>query len=431
LLAGYELLLREGDVPGAQQALRDIVERYPRALEAWYLLGYVQFNLRALLGSSLAESRVAFRRALDRDSSFATALWHLALISVLENNDNAARDYLERFLKVDSTSLQAEIAHTYDSLLFRGVGSLNRVLGSLNERSTGVLEVLSLGAGELRPPPGVRPIAREALNAFWNNAGSRSERQVAFRMRLAYLLARGRYASADTLFREAERARIPQGELDRWIVLSAITPLPDLAGETVQRAAVTRLQNAEEDVAESLWLVARWHLEYGSDNAVQYVEALAELAADADRTTPLARSLSMDIEAQNHLANGDSILALEKLTEAAERHSVDQLMFGLTASLWHLRLRRAGIAAQSGQQETVLGIAATFDQMAAVIDQVAWPEILRIKAEAARASNDMLLARTTYEELLGVLEEANGEGVLLRESAERAMEELGGRTERR
>jgi hypothetical protein len=35
LLAGYELLLREGDVHGAEQALLGIVERYPRALEAW------------------------------------------------------------------------------------------------------------------------------------------------------------------------------------------------------------------------------------------------------------------------------------------------------------------------------------------------------------------------------------------------------------
>ena len=47
-----------------------------------------------------------------------------------------------------------------------------RVVGSLGDRSTGVLEVMSMGTGELRPPPGVRPIAREALNA--RLAGERS-----------------------------------------------------------------------------------------------------------------------------------------------------------------------------------------------------------------------------------------------------------------
>jgi tetratricopeptide (TPR) repeat protein len=426
LLAGYELLLREGDVHGAEQALLGIVERYPRALEAWYLLGYVQFNLRALLGTSLAEARIAFSRAVEQDSSFATALWHLALISVLEDNDNAAQEYLERFLAVDSTSLQAEIAHTYDSLLFRGLGSFNRVLGSLNERSTGVLEVLSLSAGELRPPPGVRPIAREALRAFWNNAGSRGERQMAFRMRLAYLLARGRFASADTLFKEAEQMRIPRSELDRWIVLSAITPLPNLAGEATQRAAVTRLQDAEEDTAEALWLVARWYLTQSADDATPFIEALSVIAADEDRSTPLARSLSMDIEAQRHLARGDTVRALATWEQATERHSVDQLMFGLTASLWQLRLDRAETAFRAGQPEIVRRIASTFDQMAGLVDQVAWPEMLRFRAEAALATNDIGLARSTYEELIRVLEEANGDGVALRETAERMLAELGG-----
>jgi serine/threonine protein kinase/tetratricopeptide (TPR) repeat protein len=426
LLAGYELLLREGDVQGAEQALSDIVERYPRALEAWYLLGYVQFNLRAILGTSLAEARRAFGRAVDRDSTFASALWHLALISVLEDNDDAAQHYLERFLAVDSTSLQAQIAQTYDSLLYRGTGSTGRVLGSLHERSTGVLEVMSLGAGELRPPPGVRPIAREALNAFWSNAGSRGERQMAFRMKMAYLLARGRFASADSLLRDAEQMRVPRGELDRWIILSAVTPLPNLGDDAARTAAVTRLENAEEDRPEALWLVARWHLQNDHNAARPFVGALAEMAADTAGSTPLTRSLSMDIQARQHLAEGDTVRALSSWELATNRLSVDQLMFGLTASLWHLRLDRALVAVASGQPESALRIAGAFDRMAAVVDQVAWPEIMRLKAEAARTTNDFGLARRTYQELVELLEEANGVGLALREHAQRMLAELNG-----
>jgi tetratricopeptide (TPR) repeat protein len=431
LLAGYELLLREGDVLGAEQALLDIVERYPRALEAWFLLGYVQFNLRAILGTSLGEARRAFMQAVDRDSSFASALWHLALISVLENNDNAARDYLGRFLAVDSTSLQAEIAQTYDSLLFRGTGSAARVLGSLDERSTGVLEVMSLGTGELRPPPGVRPIAREALNAFWNNAVSRDERRMAFRMKMSYLVARGLIASADSLLREAAQMRVPGDELDRWLVLSAVTPIPDLAGTEATSMAVTRLESADEDRAEALWLVARWHLNENYDSARPFVDAIGAMAADATNSTPLARSLAADLEARRYIAEGDTTRALSTWELATSRFSVDQLMFGLTASLWHIRMDRAAAALESGQPEVTLRIADEFDRMAAIVDQVAWPDMLRLKAEAARITDNLGLTRRTYQELAELLEDANGPGVSLRAQAESALADLSGsQTER-
>ncbi len=424
LLEGYELLLREGDVLGAEQALLGIVERFPRALEPWFLLGYVQFNLRAILGTSLSEARRAFSQAVERDSSFAPALWHLALISVLEDDGASARDYLQRFLVVDSTSLQAEIAQTYDSLLFRGAASTARVLGSFNARSTGVLEVMSMGTGELRPPPGVRPIAREALNAYWANARSRNERRIAFRMQLAYMLARGRVASADSLLREAMTVGVPRDELDRWLLLSAVTTLPNLATDAGLAAAASRLEEVEEDRAEATWLLVRWHMMHSTGDATPFVEALNELAADAGSSTPLARSLMLDIGARGHLASGDTVRALSTWETAASRHSVDKLMFGLSASLWYMRLDIADVAAIVGQPETALRIADSFDRMAAVVDQVAWPAILRIKAEAAVTTGDELLARRTYQELIELLEDANGAGIVLREQAENALARL-------
>jgi hypothetical protein len=96
-------------------------------------------------------------------------------------------------------------------------------------------------------------------------------------------------------------------------------------------------------------------------------------------------------------------------------------MFGLTASLWTLRLERAEVAYVFGQPETALNVAGSFDGMAAVVDQVAWPEILRIKAEAALATNDIGLARRTYTELVELLEAANGAGLSMREQAESAL----------
>ena len=88
--------------------------------------------------------------------------------------------------------------------------------------------------------------------------------------------------------------------------------------------------------------------------------------------------------------------------------------------------KASGIALSAGQPHTALGVAATFDQMAAFIDQVAWPEILSIRAAAAVAANDLALARQTYQELIELLEEANGQGIALRENAETALAELEG-----
>jgi hypothetical protein len=106
-------------------------------------------------------------------------------------------------------------------------------------------------------------------------------------------------------------------------------------------------------------------------------------------------------------------------------------MFGLTASLWHIRMDRAAAALESGQPEVTLRIADEFDRMAAIVDQVAWPDMLRLKAEAARITDNLGLTRRTYQELAELLEDANGPGVSLRAQAESALADLSGsQTER-
>ena len=134
----------------------------------------------------------------------------------------------------------------------------------------------------------------------------------------------------------------------------------------------------------------------------------------------------MDLQARRQLASGDTLQALSTWEAATSRHSVDQLMFGLTASLWQLRLDWAEIARIAGQPATALSVAGSFDRMAGVIDQVAWPEILRVKAAAALSANNMVLARTTYEQLAELLENANGGGIYLKDQAENQIANLGG-----
>ena len=425
LLAGYEVLLTEGDIRRAEGMFGEIVYQHPGAVDAWFVLGYLRFNFRALLETSVSESRYAFERADELHPGFAAAIGLLASVAVLDENKGAAHDYLTRFIAADSVSAWAELARMMDSLLYRGTSATVRVLGSFADRPTEALELIGLLGGELRPPAGTRPIAQEALRTLWRRAATPGDRQVAFRMRLAHLLGTGRFASADSLVREARRMRGLEDEVDRWIVLSAILePVPDLGAEPEQAASVRRLRDAEHGRSEARWLAARWYQRRDLNRADELTQTLRELAADSNTTSPLARSLRDDLEAMRSLAAGDTAQAWTLWEEATQHYSVEQVAFGLVASLWPLRVAMAAVALD-GTPEQTLEMATSFDQMAGFADQVAWPEILRLRAEATYAAGDLVSARRAYTELLDLLKHANGEGITLRERTAQALAQLG------
>ncbi len=428
LLAGYEALVRDGDLIRAESMFVDLVGLQPSAADAWFVLGYVQFFFRSLLGSTIGEAKFAFEQALRADPKFAGALLQLAAIAAIEGDQGAGREYLRRFLSLDSTSALAELARMADSLLYRGPASATRVLGSVGDRPTEVLELFSLAAGSLHPPAGTTPLAEAALRELWDRARTPRDRSVAFRMRLARFLATGRYASADSLVRQASQQRLQNSELDRWVVLSAITSIHDLADPAVQQSAAERLERASEGDPEVTWLVARWGMQHQISRrttATGAVPALRQIALDSAMTSPQARSLMRDVDAALALAAGDTTRAMALWDTAMRRYSIELVPFGLTASLWPLRLRQAALALATGDASRTLDIATTFDEMAGFVDQVAWPHILELRARAAEQSGHLDMSRTAYEDILRLLENANGEGVALRERAARALADLG------
>ncbi len=424
VLEGYEVLVRDGDLEQAEAIFLRALDRQPTAADAWFVLGYVQFFFRSLLGTSIGESRFAFEQALRTDSNFAAALLQLAAIAAIEKDAVAGREYLRRFLTLDNSSTLVELARMGDSLLYGNTAARIRVLGSVSERPTAVLELFSLAAGTLHPPPGTRPLAEAALLDLWTRARTQRDRSVAFRMRIAHLLATGRYASVDSLVRDAAALRFRDSELDRWIILTAITPVHDHADQAAQRRAVGRLEETADREPETQWLLARWYLQEGAPAATRAIGALRALARDSQTTSPHARSLESDIEAVQRLAAGDTAAALSLWDQATQRYSVELVPFGLTASLWSLRLMRADVSLKAGAPERTLEVAETFDEMAGFVDQVAWPHILALRGEAAQRVRQPALARTAYGDILALLEDANGAGVVLRENIRRRLAEL-------
>lgn len=87
LLAGYEILVRDGDVARALDVFQDVAARHPNAVDAWFLRGYAQFMLGPLLGMPRTAAQWPLRRAYELDQEFAAVVGLLAQLAVLRDED--------------------------------------------------------------------------------------------------------------------------------------------------------------------------------------------------------------------------------------------------------------------------------------------------------------------------------------------------------
>jgi len=429
LLDSYEALIRRGDVELADRTMRDLVARYPGAVDAWFALGELQFHFTPLLGTPLSEAEAAFGQTAQLDPAFAAPVGHLITLAIARDDDDATRTYMRRYLQIDSTSVLAELVRAGDTLLFRPELA-GRVIASFPKRPRAFLENLAFVASEFGRSPAERSVGQRAVDVLWNQAVGRDEKARAFRMRLAAFLGSGRESSARTLLADAARAGVPRVEMDRWMVLSSTTALPDLASEATVEAAARRLGVARDDSIVDLWLAARWFAGRDADLAADLTQQLRQYLHAQPDPLPMHQSLVDDLEARERLAAGDTAGALATWRRATQRFSIEQVPFALAASLWPLRLSRTRLAAAGGRHREALDASESFVRIAAFVDQAAWPQVLRIRADAALALGDTALARNTYADLVELLIHADGGGVAVRERAAKELERLRGGEQR-
>ncbi len=359
----------------------------------------------------------------ERDPDFAAAIGQLVIIAVMQENEAEATQYMNRYLQIDSVSVWAELMRMADSLLYQGSSAALRVTGSLDRRPATALEMFALSAGDFEQPLSLREVARLAINSLWERAATEQDRSVAFRMRMARLLGTGQHASADSMMRMARRRNVPREDLDRWVVLAAITGVATLADSAAQAAAARRLLAEQTDDPIAQWLAARWYRgrdETAALRASQRLEALAEVGDAA----PLDASLRGDLAALDLLASGDTVGALHEWQEATRRHRIEQVTFGLVSSLWPLQLERARVATALGDYDEVLAATQSYEHMAGFVDQVAWPQIWPLRARALLAVGDGVGARDVYDQLFDVLRDANGPRAVLRDSVAQWLEDI-------
>src|SRR5574341_85916 len=398
LLDAYEALARRGDLELADRAMRDLVARYPGAVDAWFALGELQFHFAPLLGTPLSEAEAAFGQAAQLDPAFAAPVAHLITLAIARDDDDAARTHMRRYLQIDSTSVLAELVRAAETLMFRPELA-GRVIASFPQRPRTFLENLAFVASEFGRSPAERSVGQRAVDVLWQQAVGREEKARAFRMRLAALLGAGRETSARTFLTEGAGAGVPRSEIDRWLVLAATTALPDLASETSVDAAARRLATAQEDSVVDQWLAARWFSGRDAELAADLTQHLREYLHAEPDPLPIHQSLVDDLEAHERLVLDDTAGALATWRQATQRFSIEQVPFALAASLWPLRLTRARLAAASGRPREALDASESFVRIAGFVDQAAWPEVLHIRADAALTLGDTALARNTYADL--------------------------------
>ena len=89
-----------GDADEAERLYLSIVETYVDDMEAWFLLGDVQFHHNPLRGRSVTDAREAFERALQFDPAHLSSLVHLARIAALEGKLDELQSLVDRVLKL-------------------------------------------------------------------------------------------------------------------------------------------------------------------------------------------------------------------------------------------------------------------------------------------------------------------------------------------
>ncbi|MDH3497365.1 MAG: protein kinase [Gemmatimonadota bacterium] len=412
VLEGYEMLVARGDVQGAHDHVSEIVIAAPLSADAWFILGYLEWYFGPLYQVRPVQARPKLRRASELMPGFAALHGLLGWIAISENEDQVARAQLRTYLSIDSTSAWAQLVRMVDSLRFRGPPLT--ILASIPERDAATLEFIALAGSALTLRPVERDIVQLAARTLRDRATTDDQRRHAFRLQMGTAMGLGRLATADSLWREARRWSVPADETASWLLLLHVTGLHDALGTARERDDAAALLAADTTDPTAAWLTARWYRGRDAGAERRSRRHLQRLGRAADGPALLARSLEQDLQALEHLARGDTLAAFAAWRGATARYQIEQVPFGLVASLWPLRLAWARAAVAHGDVDLVLVATFPFEYATGFMDQVPRLVTLPLRADAVERTEGVLAARDLRQRALAALEQANGAGVAAR-----------------
>ncbi len=153
-----------GDLATAERRYAAVVADHPDDVEAWYLLGDVQFHGNPYRGRRATAAQAAFQKAVSLDGSHAAALGKLARIAALEGDDDLFETWLDRLAGVAPASDQLFALRVVRAMRTRKLGDIARLgLDLARTRAQGIALALghaALSGGSLGP---VAPVGGELI----------------------------------------------------------------------------------------------------------------------------------------------------------------------------------------------------------------------------------------------------------------------------
>jgi tetratricopeptide (TPR) repeat protein len=286
LIRGWKLADVDGDLE-AIDLFEELVARFPDDLEAWHGLGDAIFHMGSQAGRPITAAIRPLERTLEIDSTFAPALIHLIELAYHQGDSARGREWTDRYLALDTTSMYAQSFRLLTPLEFGPSSDSTQAVAALDTADADLLHWLAL---RLRGSGANLPAYEMVTLALADPRFENPDRAMAFWHLGEAHLRHGHVAVAVDLFEQA--SALSDGELDGAVLYTlsdarelgiAVGPASD---ELVERLA----DNMKYPYPPLAVAAAREGRTEEADEAVAWLEGWAD-SATANGNTTRARSL--------------------------------------------------------------------------------------------------------------------------------------------
>ena len=353
----------QGAADDAERHYTAIVDTYVDDMEAWFLLGDVQFHHNPRRGRSVTEAREAFECALQYDPEHVSSLVHLARVAALEGRVDELDGLVDRVLKLSPAGDRALSMRALRAYAIGNEIEKARVLTAL-----GRARALAVGIAFTDIVLYARDIdGAHRLAKVLSKLTRATEERALCHLVLAHLeLASGRHRSARNelaaaasfdaawaLELRASFATLPFITLPRAelvAVREALESWTDAPSTTPRRNQVLAAHNELHGVLRE-YLLGLVSVRLGDERAAQAAaRRLEESDGDATRHR-FARALARTVRATAAASGGAAEEALRLLGEPDEELWYQQSVTSPFISRAFERYLRAELLASTGRDE--------------------------------------------------------------------------------
>lgn len=357
----------QGAADDAERHYTAIVDTYVDDMEAWFLLGDVQFHHNPRRGRSVTEARDAFERALQYDPEHVSSLVHLARVAALEGRVEELDALVDRVLKLSPAGDRALSMRALRAYAIGNEIEKARVLTAL-----GRARALAVGIAFTDIVLYARDIdGAHRLAKVLSKLTRATEERALCHLVLAHLeLASGRHRSARNelaaaasfdaawaLELRASFATLPFVSLPHTelvAVREALESWNDAASAAPRRNQVLAAHNELHGVLRE-YLIGLVSVRLGDERAARAAASRLE-ASNGDATRHrFAGALARTVRAGTAAAAGAAEEALRLLGEPDEELWYQQSVTSPFISRAYERYLRAGLLASMGRDDEAVG----------------------------------------------------------------------------